>query len=180
MKESEIWRYKYVIIILILDVLFFGFKPVIGQQIIDNTIVNFKSMLSVLPPIFLLLGLLDVWVPRETIIKYLGEGSGVLGVSLSIFLGSAAAGPLYVAFPIAMLMINKGAKFSNVMVFLGAWGTLKIPVVLFEIASLGWYFALIRWIINVPGIVVMAWFIDKLVTQQEKQHTLEQSAAKIA
>jgi uncharacterized membrane protein YraQ (UPF0718 family) len=42
-------------------------------------------MLLVIPPIFILLGLLDVWVPKEKV-KFMGEGSGLKGVLLAIFL----------------------------------------------------------------------------------------------
>jgi uncharacterized membrane protein YraQ (UPF0718 family) len=44
-------------------------------------------MLSVIPPIFVLLGLLDVWVQRETMIKLMGEKSGFVGIALAFFLG---------------------------------------------------------------------------------------------
>ena len=48
-------------------------------------------MVLVIPPIFVLLGLLDIWVPRSTMIKYMGEGSGLKGIILAIFIGSAEA-----------------------------------------------------------------------------------------
>jgi uncharacterized membrane protein YraQ (UPF0718 family) len=34
---------------------------------------SFKEMALVIPPVFVLLGLLDIWVPRETMIKYMGK-----------------------------------------------------------------------------------------------------------
>lgn len=171
--KKELLRYRYVILLAIINLAYLVFNPPIGMEITVSTINNFKSMLGILPPVFILLGLLDVWVPRETMIKYLGVGSGARGVSLAIFLGAAAAGPLYVAFPIAQVMIRKGAKFSNVITFLGAWSTLKIPVVLFEVSALGWQFAVTRWLINIPGIIIMGFVIDKLVGEREKQQVLE-------
>ena len=103
-----------------------------------------KEMLLVLPPIFVLLGLLDVWVPRETMIKFMGEKSGIIGVLLSIILGSAAAGPLYAAFPIAAVFMRKGVKFSNILIFMGPGPLQKIPMLLFELASMGTKFTLTR------------------------------------
>ena len=38
---------------------------------------------------------LDVWVERETMIKFMGENSGFIGVAIAFFLGSAAACLLY-------------------------------------------------------------------------------------
>lgn len=41
--------------------------------------------------------------------KYMDEGSGIKGIMiLSIIFGSAAAGPLYGAFPVAVVFMKKG------------------------------------------------------------------------
>lgn len=169
--------YWLLICVLGIDAAVFAANASVGAQIVGNTLNGFREMLGVLPPIFLLLGLLDVWVPRETIIRFLGERSGALGVALSIFLGAAAAGPLYGAFPVAQVMMKKGASFTNVLIFLGSWSTLKIPMFLFEISSLGYKFALTRWIVNVIGIILMALAIDRLVTPAEKAQVFERQAA---
>jgi len=80
--------------VLVLTV--FNYK--LGMKALNITAYSLKEMILVIPPIFVLLGLLDIWVPRETMVKYMGEGSGLKGVLLSIFIGSAAAGPLMVHF----------------------------------------------------------------------------------
>jgi len=90
--------YGLAIILLILSFIKI-FNRQLGWKALSITGNSVKKMLLVIPPIFILLGLLDVWVPRETMIKYMGEGSGLKGVLLAIFIGSAAAGPLYGAFP---------------------------------------------------------------------------------
>ena len=126
-------------------------------------------MLLVIPPVFILLGLLDVWVPRETMIKYMGEGSGFKGIILSILIGSAAAGPLYGAFPVATVFMKKGVKFSNILIFIGAWSTTKIPMLLFEIAALGTKFAITRLLIDIPGIIIIAYILSKLISKDEKE-----------
>ncbi|GAW91390.1 permease [Calderihabitans maritimus] len=163
-------RYKWILFILLFDLIIALISPENGQKTATNTLINFKQMLSVLPPIFILLGLLDAWVPRETIIKLMGDNSGLTGIVLSIFLGAAAAGPLYGAFPVAVVMIKKGAKLSNVITFLGAWSTLKIPMFLFEISALGRAFAVTRWLINIPGIILIGYLMELLMTEGEKQN----------
>jgi len=94
-------RYKYFWGLMIINIIVYALYPSVGQKSIDITWSNAVEMLSVIPPIFILLGLLDVWVQRETMIKLMGEKSGILGVLIAFCLGSAAAGPLYAAFPIA-------------------------------------------------------------------------------
>ena len=104
MKEKMIKfikRYRIFFLLLIINTAVLVIFPNLGKKAFQLTGSNLLEMLSVLPPIFILLGLLDVWVKRETMIKYMGDNSGIIGVLLAFFLGSAAAGPLYAAFPVA-------------------------------------------------------------------------------
>ena len=120
-------RYRVFIIAALVLGVFAIFNHQIGLKAINLSAYQFKQMLLIVPPVFILLGLLDVWVPRETMVKYMGEGSGLKGILLSFFIGSAAAGPLYGAFPVAAVFMKKGVKFSNILIFIGAWSTTKIP-----------------------------------------------------
>lgn len=56
---------------------------------------------------FILIGLFDVWIPREKIEKHVGSGSGAKGISLMILLAITQVGPLYAAFPVAHLLWKK-------------------------------------------------------------------------
>lgn len=143
------------------------FNPELGSKAISITAFSFNEMILVIPPIFILLGLLDIWVPKEMMMKYMGEGSGFKGVLLAFLIGSAAAGPLYGAFPVATVFMKKGVKFSNILIFIGAWSTTKIPMVLFEVTSLGLKFALTRLLIDIPGIILIAWLLSKLLSKKD-------------
>ena len=161
-------RYKFFIMLAIINLIVLIIYPSIGQKSLSITWSNSIEMLSVIPPIFLLLGLLDVWIQRETMIKLMGEKSGFVGIALAFFLGSAAAGPLYAAFPVAGVLLKKGSKLSNVLIFIGAWSTTKIPMLLFEASSMGWKFMITRFIIDIPGIIIIAYITEKLLNEKEK------------
>ncbi|OLN33215.1 permease [Desulfosporosinus metallidurans] len=169
-------RYKYFLALLVVNIVVYSLYPSVGQKSIDITWSNTVEMLSVIPPIFILLGLLDVWVQRETMIKLMGEKSGILGILIAFFLGSAAAGPLYAAFPIAGVLLQKGSKFSNVLIFIGAWSTTKIPMLLFEASSMGWKFMMTRFVIDIPGIMLIAYITERLLNEKEKQYIHDQAA----
>lgn len=158
-------RYSFFLILLLaLSILFF-----INSNLFINTFESAKSsflqMLSVLPPIMILLGLMDVWIPRETLVKYMGDNSGILGIFFSMLLGSLAAGPMYAAFPFTALLLKKGAKFSNIIIFMNSWCVTKISTLLFEVSSLGFKFTFIRLLIDIPGVILMGYlvyyFMDK-------------------
>lgn len=168
-------RYRLFILMALIDIVLILLFPKIG---LSATKLSFKSlfeMLSVLPPIFILLGLLDVWVKRESMVKYMGEGSGIVGILLAYVIGSAAAGPLYAAFPVAGVLLKKGSKLSNVFIMLGAWSTTKVPLVLFEASSLGVKFMLVRLAVDLVGIAVIAFFTDKLLRQKDKDEIYQKA-----
>ena len=100
-------------------------------------------------------------------IKFMGEESGLKGMLLAILIGSAAAGPLYGAFPVALVLMKKGARFANVLLFIGAWSTTKIPMVLFELTSLGARFALTRLAVSMVGIFAIAYLVEKWMSKKE-------------
>lgn len=168
-------RYKIFILLLSINIAAIVLFPSMGRKAFQLTGSNMLEMLSVLPPIFILLGLLDVWIKRETMIKYMGDNSGMVGVLLAFFLGSAAAGPLYAAFPVAGVLLKKGSKLSNVFVMLGAWSTTKIPLILFEASALGLKFMLVRFIMDLIGIIIIAYITEKSLTQMDKDAIFQQA-----
>ncbi|MGF7060687.1 uncharacterized membrane protein YraQ (UPF0718 family) [Brassicibacter mesophilus] len=145
----------------------------IGLKALNVTVFSFKEMILVIPPVFVLLGLLDIWVPKETMMKYMGEGSGLKGIILSIILGSAAAGPLYGAFPIAAVFMKKGVKLSNIVIFIGAWSTTKIPMFLFELSALGSRFAVTRLLVDIPGIIIIAYILCAIIDKEDIKRIYE-------
>ncbi len=175
--KDFIKRYRVFLILLAVNVVAGLAMPEIGLKSLDLTKQNLVEMLSVIPPIFVLLGLLDVWVDRATMIRYTGKGSGIKGAMIAFLLGSAAAGPLYAAFPVAGVMLKKGSSLMNVFIFIGAWSTTKIPLLTFEAASLGFHFMLVRLGLSIVGIVAIATVTQKSLNavQQGEVYVLNQS-----
>lgn len=171
--KTVLKRYRAFIIVSVIIGILTVFNNQLGMKVLSITAYSLKEMLLVIPPVFVLLGLLDIWVPRETMIKYMGEGSGIKGMVLSILIGSAAAGPLYGAFPIAAIFMKKSVKFSNILIFIGAWSTTKIPMLLFEMTSLGVKFAITRLLIDIPGIIIIAYVLSKLISKDEIEKIYE-------
>ena len=161
-------RYKTFLILFAVNLLLLIFAPDLGTKAVSVTQNNLWEMLSVIPPIFILLGLLDVWVKKETMVKYMGEGSGLIGILIAFFLGSAAAGPLYAAFPVAGILLKKGSKISNVLIFIGAWSTMKIPLLMFETNALGLEFSMLRLGMNIFGILIISFVIDNLLKEKDR------------
>jgi uncharacterized membrane protein YraQ (UPF0718 family) len=103
-----------------------------------------------------LLGLFESWVPKTWVEKAMGRGSGTRGAVVSILVGTAAMGPLYVAFPVGLALLKKGASLFNLCVFLCAWASIKIPMILFEVKFLGAEFAILRLALTIPSIIIIS------------------------
>ncbi|WP_425544795.1 permease [Clostridium subterminale] len=148
-------------------ILVFFFNWDLGAKSFISAQSSFIQMLSVLPPIMILLGLIDVWVPREALMKYMGKDSGFTGVLIAILIGSIAAGPMYAAFPFTAMLLKKGVKFSNIIIFMNAWCVTKISTLLFEISAIGYVFTLSRLMINVPGVIIMGYLVERLMKKDD-------------
>ena len=158
-------RYKFVILWIIVLVIIYFFNDSFAFKVFTNAKFSVIQMLEVLPPIMIMLGLIDVWISRESMMKYMGKESGVLGVFLSILIASLAAGPMYAAFPFTKVLSDKGVKLSNIMIFLNAWCVIKLSTILFEIGGLGYKFTLVRFLIDLPGIIVMGYLIEYIMNK---------------
>lgn len=121
------------------------------------------EMLGFLPPIFALLGLFDTWVERETVIRLMGKESGAKGAFLAFMLGTLAAGPLYMAFPVAGMLLKKRAGLFQIFVFTGTWAIAKVPMLLFETSCFGFSYTSIRFLLNMAAIVGIAWFMARML-----------------
>jgi len=153
--------YRWVLIIALADLLVWVFWPAQAAPVIRNTWDYLVEMVVILIPVAMLMGLFEVWVPKQLIGKYLGRESGWKGVLLALLFGTAPTGPLYVAFPIAAMLLKKGASPLNVIILLEAWAAIKIPQLLIEARFLGPSFMLVRLALTVPSAILMGWLIQK-------------------
>lgn len=157
---KKIQKYIFPNVFLILIGLSWLFDFAAGKQIGINFWMFFKEMILFLPLMFVLIGLFDVWVPREKIEKHIGSASGWKGTGFVILLASLQAGPLYSAFPFAYILWKKGCSIRNVFIYLGAFSTIKIPMITFEIGFLGLKFSLLRTLITLPVFILIGYLME--------------------
>lgn len=150
-----------IVIFIIFIIISFIFKFSFGLKVVENFNVSFLEMISYMPFIFILIGLFEVWVPREIIEKHTGKESGVIGMFWMILLAMLQMGSLYSAFPVAYILWKKGTSVRNIFVYLGAFTTIKIPMLSFEIGYLGLKFSLLRTIFTLPVFITIAILMDK-------------------
>ena len=120
---------------------------------------NFGSfaiqMLKLLPCAFILIGLFEVWVSRESVVKHLGKGSSKPRAYFwVIVLAGTTVGGLIVAFPIARVLYNKGARIQIIMGYTAAAAICRIPMTIYEASFLGIKFSLVRLLVSIPLVII--------------------------
>jgi uncharacterized membrane protein YraQ (UPF0718 family) len=157
--QKYIFIAAYAIVTLVSFII--GFQP--GKAVFTNFTQSVIEMVTFIPFLFIIVGLLDAWVPKDKVQKYIGQKSGIKGIVLVILLAMLQAGPLYGAFPVAYLLYKKGAGVRNIFIYLGAFSSLKIPMLGIEIGYLGIQFTLARTLVSLPLFIgigyLMEWYL---------------------
>ena len=129
-----------------------GFAP--GREIGKNFATFGLYMLKILPPVFVLIGLFEVWVSRETVERHMGRTSGIRGYLWAVLLAGTTVGGLYVAFPVAYALYNKGARLGVIFAYVGASAVCRIPMTVFEASFLGVKFTAVRMLVSLPLVLI--------------------------
>ena len=157
----------FLVIVALGYIIMFIARPEMGIESVKSSGYYIKEMLMIMPVIFILTALLDIWVPKEKIMRYLGKNAKAKGAVLSFVVGSISAGPVYAAFPMCVMLHKKGASIRNIVIILSSWAVIKVPMLLNEAKFLGPKFMAVRWVLTVIAIVIFAWITAKIVKDKD-------------
>ncbi|AEF93228.1 hypothetical protein Desca_0332 [Desulfotomaculum nigrificans CO-1-SRB] len=170
-------KYAWFLLAILLDLGLHTVDSGKGAVAVQTSFNYLLEMLMFIPPIMVLVGLLDVWVPRRIVEKNVGKGAGLKGILISILVGSAAAGPLYAGFPVADAMLKKGCRLANAVIFLCTWATIKIPMIMMEVRFVGWKFALVRLALTLPSIIITGYLVEWFAEKNRQPEPTSKDAA---
>ncbi|HDG96792.1 MAG TPA: hypothetical protein ENG73_01270 [Desulfobacterales bacterium] len=123
------------------------------------------EMLKILPPAFVLIGLFEVWVKRETVERHFGSQAGLRGHIGGILLAGTTVGGLYVAFPVAYSLYRKGADLGVIFTYIGASAICRVPMTIFEASFLGLKFSIIRLSVSIPLVILTSSALGRYLTK---------------
>ncbi len=142
-----------------------GFAP--GEKIAGNFISFSIPMLKLLPFAFILIGLFDVWVKKETVEKHMGAHSGIRGHIWALLLAGTTVGGLYVSFPVAYTLHRKGAKLAVIFTYIAASAICRIPMTIFEASFMGIKFSVIRLLVSLPLVVASSMLLGAFLEKRK-------------
>ena len=160
-------KYVYLAVFLILIGLSFIFNYETGKIVGENFVMFTVDMFKVLPCAFILIGLFEVWVKRETVEKHLGKDAGFKSHIWAILLSSTIVGGIIVAFPVAYTLQRKGARLAVIFTYLGAAAICRIPMAVFESSFLGIKFTVVRILTSIPLVIISSVLIGKYLEKKE-------------
>ncbi|RAK11919.1 putative permease [Halanaerobium saccharolyticum] len=164
-KKINRWNYLIftVFVAFIIGSYFLNFD--LGARIGSNFMIFARDMISILPPAFILIGLFDVWVSRESIENNFGHTSGFKKYIYAILLAATTVGGTFVAFPVANTLYHKGANYSSIFTYVTAASLVMIPMSIMEASILGIKFTAIRIGVSLPLVIISSIILGNFFTR---------------
>lgn len=169
-KKSLIRDYIIMGAVLAASTIILAIFPDKSEPVLTVSKNYFLELVMILPALMIIIGLFSAWVPKEFVVKHMGKSSGIKGTAVAFVLGMLPTGPLYIAFPMAAALLKKGAKISNIIIFISAWACIKLPQELVEIQFLGIKFTLLRLSLTIVFVILMGIIIEKIIDITEKKN----------
>ena len=82
-----------------------------------------------------------------------------------MLLAGTTVGGLYVAFPMAYSLCNKGAKLQVIFAYIGAVAICRVPMTLFEASFMGVKFTIIRLLVSLPLVILFSILLGGYLTK---------------
>lgn len=159
----------FLVIFLLLTGILFYFFPEKLIPTLKSSWTSLSQFLMIFPAIILLMGIFSVAVTPEVIEKNFGKETGFIGALKALLFGSfMSTGPFYLSFPMAKNLIEKGAKVSDVIIFVSAWNGVGIIAEIVELHFMGVLFMSIRFSLNIILILVCGYVAQFIMNLGKK------------
>lgn len=125
----------------------------------------FLKAVQIIIAVFIVIGLIQVWIPPDKLSKVLGKEAGWKGLALASTIPMLIGGSPLTIFPLLKTLRDKGASIAAVMAFIAAWSG-KAPLLPLEIEFMGWHFTILRIVLIIPFAVILGltseWILERI------------------
>lgn len=124
---------------------------------------SFGNMIPFFIAVFVLIGILEVFVPSSMIASLLGVKRGFMATVFAAAIGGIMAGPPPASYPMADFLVKHNASLAAAATFIIAWvavSTVSLPL---EIKILGSRFAWTRWTLTIVLSVIIGTILGWLM-----------------
>lgn len=103
-----------------------------------------RQIVPLLAFAFIMAGLVQVLLPKDLLVRWVGENSGLRGIIIGTLAGAITPGGPYVSLPIVAGLLSGGAGVGTMVSFLTSWSLWAVARLPMEVGIIGWKFTLIR------------------------------------
>ncbi len=129
---------------------------------------TFASVLILIIAVFGLVGILQVWISRDLIVRLLGRDAGIKGLLIAALCGTLLIGPAYIIFPLLMSIQKQGARWAVIAIVLTSYAV-KLQMIPIEVGFLGWPFSIGRALITIALAIPTGLLIETLMERAKKR-----------
>ena len=152
---------QYVVTALVL-LLSFLINPTKTKKALRIALKKFLFIIPTFIKILFLIAIIFYFFPEETISGYLSSNNEFIGILVAFLIGSIAAIPGFIAFPLSGMLVDKGVSYTIIAMF--TTSLMMIGVLTFPIEKKYFHYKIVvlRNIIGL-GIAVIVTFIVSMV-----------------
>lgn len=135
------------------------------KKTIDGLKRGLKMFFALLPSlltILILVSFLLYFIPKELIINWLGKNSGIFGIFIAAIIGSISLFPGFIAYPLCNILLNNGASYSIIAIFITTLMMVGIITLPMETKYFGFNVAVLRNILSFIGAIIIGLLISLL------------------
>ncbi len=137
---------------------------------------DFSLFIDILPKVLaacLIAAFVAVLMPRETVLRWVGAESGLVGILIATLAGTVCPGGPITIFPIAAAFVAIGADTGAAIAFITSWTLLGYArILVWELPFFGGEFVIWRTIISLPLPIVaglLARWLTRLAARNQNQ-----------
>lgn len=123
---------------------------------------TFLGVAPIIIAVFSAMGLVQVFVDKQKLARYLGDRAGLPALLAAAGVGTILMGPVFVVFPLLKTMRDHGTSWAVITTTLTAWAV-KLPMVPLEAGFLGWGFSIVRMTLTLLAAIIMGVVVDRLM-----------------
>jgi Entner-Doudoroff aldolase len=132
-------------------------------EILFSDLALFVDILPKVLAACLIAAFVAVLMPRETVMRWVGAESGLLGIVIATLAGTICPGGPITIFPIAAAFVAIGADTGAAIAFITSWTLLGYArILVWELPFFGGEFVIWRTIISIP-LPILAGFLARFI-----------------
>ncbi len=120
------------------------------KKALKKALKSFENILPQFLAIIIIIGMLLSVLDEQTISRFIGDNSGLLGMFMALAIGSITLIPGFVAFPLAAALLNNGAGVAQIAAFISSLMMVGVVTIPMEVKMFGTKVTAIR---NVSAVI---------------------------